>query len=92
MSSGNVSMSGMQVACPSFLYGLVQPVLDQRRVRFSVEFPDQGNLEVTGEVLYVSHYGYEHLIGLRFLEFHPDDAPLRRYCRERGADCDGSVY
>ena len=83
LATTNVSTSGMQLSCPGLLFGLLQPALERGTLDAKVELGPDVTVTVRCGVVYVAHYGYEYLLGARFVEFEGDGFELfRRYCLE----------
>jgi len=89
LTTTNVSLRGMQLSCPGLLFGLLQPALDRGTVELTLFLPDNTAARTACAVAYVSHYGYEYLIGVSFLAFEDDGYErFRRACLE-GAEEQG---
>jgi hypothetical protein len=84
MTTTNVSLTGLQLSCPGLLFGLLSPALEAGSLDVTLKFPDSTDTaRARCTVIYVAHYGYEYLIGVRFGEFEADGFEvLRRECFE----------
>jgi hypothetical protein len=81
LATTNVSLSGMQLSCPALLFGLLQPALDRGTLELSLLLPDESVARCACAVVYVSHYGYQYLVGVTFLAFEGDGYErFRRAC------------
>jgi len=86
LATTNVSTSGMQLSCPALLFGLLQPHLERGTLEATLQLLPDVAVPVRCAVVYVAHYGYEYLLGARFVEFEGDGlALLRRHCLESDA-------
>ena len=83
LATTNVSTSGMQLSCPALLFGLLQPHLERGTLEATLQLLPDVAVPVRCAVVYVAHYGYEYLLGARFVEFEGDGLALfGRHCLE----------
>ena len=79
MSTANLSMSGMQLVCPVMIYELSTNELKAGAVEDSLSLPDGKLVNAGFEVVYITEWGDEMLIGSRFTRLDEDAAELSAY-------------
>lgn len=84
----NVSSGGMQLRCPALVFGLLQPGVESGELSILLWAADEVSIPLRCAVVYLAHYGYDYLLGVRFAGVTEDDYALyRRHCLgEAGAD------
>jgi hypothetical protein len=81
MVTTNVSLAGLQLVCPALVLGLLSRALETGEIDVTLTLPGDVAVQARCEVVYVSHYGYEYLIGARFVEFEGEGFErLREQC------------
>lgn len=90
----NVSSGGMQLRCPALVFGLLQPGVDTGELSVLLRLTDEVSIPIRCAVVYLAHYGYDYLLGVRFAGIAEDDYTLyRRHCLaevEPSAESDAS--
>ena len=90
----NVSSGGMQLRCPALVFGLLQPGVDTGELSVLLRLTDEVSIPIRCAVVYLAHYGYDYLLGVRFAGIAEDDYALyRRHCLgevEPGGESDAS--
>lgn len=77
-ATANVSLSGLQLACPAMNYELVAGKLRSGRVSVGVVLPDGGQVTFSAKAVYASESGDEYLIGMQLDQIHGDGERLWR--------------
>ncbi len=78
VSVKNVSMTGMQVACPGMFFDFLAPTLKAGDVELALAITDDQVARMKCKVVYLSDFGDETVIGLSFSEFLEDGETLYR--------------
>lgn len=77
----NVSSGGMQLRCPALVFGLLQPGVESGELSVLLWAADDVSISMRCAVVYLAHYGYDYLLGVRFAGVAEDDYALyRRHC------------
>ena len=69
LATKDVSISGMQLACLGMIYDLIARHLKAPPVTVELALPGGQDVRADCSLAYVSDYGDEYLIGLRFERF-----------------------
>jgi hypothetical protein len=89
----NVSSGGMQLRCPALVFGLLQPGVESGELSILLWAAADVSIPMRCAVVYLAHYGYDYLLGVRFAGVAEDDyARYRRHCLgESGADVEADA-
>ncbi|TNF98997.1 MAG: PilZ domain-containing protein [Gammaproteobacteria bacterium] len=69
LHTNNISLSGLQISCPSLMLAMLGDGLEGNTLQVDLTLAGQGKIMTECEVVYVSDYGEEYLIGLHFNSF-----------------------
>ncbi len=82
----NASGGGMQLRCPALVFGLLQPAVETGELAVVVRDGEEVEIPTRCAVVYLAYYGYDYLLGVRFVQVDDEAyAQYRRHClREAG--------
>ncbi len=72
LTTTNVSTTGMQLSCPTMIYGFLADELDSSELGITLNLTEDQVVRFTCEVAYVSEWSDEYLLGVRIKEFEGD--------------------
>ncbi len=77
----NLSSGGMQLRCPALVFGLLQPGVESGELSILLWADADVSISMRCAVVYLAHYGYDYLLGVRFAGVAEDEyARYRRHC------------
>ena len=76
VSTNNICISGAQVSCPSMNFEFLSPELASEAINATVMLPGDKRIQCVCLTEYVTDYGDEYLIGLKFTEFEGNGKEL----------------
>lgn len=77
----NASRGGMQLRCPALVFGLLQPHVETGKLYIQLRVTDQRSIALGCAVVYLAHYGYDYLLGVRLANVTAGDYALyRQHC------------
>ncbi len=79
MSTANLSVTGMQLVCPAMIYEFIKNKLKTETLEACLSLPGEQFVNTGFEVIYITEWAEEFLIGSRFTSIDDEVGALPAY-------------